>query len=295
MLAFAAFGIQALQAQGMEDVEILSQQLSTNIWMIEGAGGNMILVKGDEKRGALLIDDQFAPLSQRILKTVKDLTGQQVAFVINTHWHGDHTGGNLNIGQTGAVIVAHQNVRERMSSDQFSEAFQRKIPASPPAALPVITFNEEIDFYWAGEEIHIIHVPNAHTDGDALVWFKSSNVLHVGDTWFNGLFPYIDVSSGGSSAGVLAANKKALSIADENTRIVMGHGPLGNSKELVLFGEKLKKIRARMQDLINAELTLDQIIEADPIKDFEEGFGGGFLSKKQFIEILYSDLTQNEK
>jgi glyoxylase-like metal-dependent hydrolase (beta-lactamase superfamily II) len=182
-------------AQSAEDVVVEAARVAGNVYMITGQGGNIGLCTGDD--GAFLIDDQFAPLTDQILAAVAELTPEPVRFVVNTHWHFDHTGGNENLGEAGAIIVAHENVRKRLSTEQFMAAFNRTVPASPPGALPVITFTDAVTFHWNDDELHVLHVKPAHTDGDAIIHFRRANVIHVGDVYFNGMYPFIDASAGG--------------------------------------------------------------------------------------------------
>ena len=180
------------------------------------------------KSGTYLIDDQYAPLSDKILAAIKAITPDPVRFVVNTHWHGDHTGGNENMGKAGALLVAHENVRRRMSTEQFMAAMGRKIPPSPEEALPVVTFTDAMTFHWNGDEIRVYHVPPAHTDGDSIVHFVKADVVHMGDIFFNGGYPFIDTSSGGRVDGVIEAADRVLAGIGEKTRIIPGHGPLGS-------------------------------------------------------------------
>ena len=278
------------KVSAQDDVQIVAQQFGQGIWRLEGRGGNIILLDGPDT--ALMIDDQFAPLTEKILKTVDDLTGKEVAYVINTHWHGDHTGGNENMGEAGSVIVAHRNVRQRMSQENFNELWNSTTPPSPDGALPVITFTEEMSLYWGEHELRIVHVPNAHTDGDAMVHFTDLDVLHVGDTWFNGLWPYIDVWSGGSSKGVLGALDYILEVAGPTTRVVCGHGPMGTRQDIETYREFIIGIRTSVMELIKEGKSLEEIVELNPAAPYEDEFGGGFLSTAQFLTIFHKDLSE---
>ena len=216
-------------AQAQEDqfagVEIITHEVAPGIYMLEGMGGNIGVSVGED--GVFMIDDQFAPLTDKITAAVAALSAQPIRFLINTHWHYDHTGGNENLGKQGALIVAHDNVYARMSRDTEIGAFNQMIPASPKAALPVITFNDNVTFRLNGEEIHVVHYRNSHTDGDSVIHFKNANVLHTGDIWFNGFYPFIDVSSQGSIDGVINSIKTLLELADDNTRIIAGAWSVG--------------------------------------------------------------------
>lgn len=206
-------------AQNMDDVQIRTERVADGVYMLVGQGGNIGLSVGED--GAFVIDDQFAPLTEKILAAIAAVTSEEVRFVFNTHWHGDHTGGNENMGEAGALIVAHENVRERMSVEQVLERVGRPVsttPASPDGALPVVTFTEDVTFHINGDDLHAFHVANAHTDGDAIVHFERANVVHMGDTYFaGGRFPFIDTASGGSIDGLIAALGDALAVMDADT------------------------------------------------------------------------------
>ncbi len=237
-----------LSAQNFDDVIIKSEQLSDKIYMLTGAGGNIGICVGED--GIFMIDDQFAPLSNKIKTAIKEISDQPIRFVINTHWHGDHTGGNENFGTSGAVIVAHENVRKRMSTEQFMQAFGRKVPPSPDKALPLITFPETINFHLNGEDIIAFHMHNAHTDGDAIIYFPNSNIIHMGDTFFKGRFPFIDISSGGSIEGIIAVCNKVLFLSDEQTKIIPGHGTLASKTELTNYRDMLMIVRDRVKKAV---------------------------------------------
>ena len=272
----------------LDQVEIKAIEVADGIYMLTGAGGNLGALVGDD--GVVLIDDQFAPLSDKIQAAVKKLSDQPIRFVFNTHWHGDHTGGNENLGKAGAVVVAHDNVRERMSVENLSDLFG-KTPPSPPGALPVVTFSETVTFHMNGEEIYVFHVPPAHTDGDSIIYFKTSDVLHMGDLYFNGLYPFIDVWSGGTVDGFIAAVEKVVGMVGENTKVIPGHGPLSNRAELATYLENLKKFRAAVAIHVDAGKSLEETLAAKPTAEWDEALGGSFLNPKTFVTILYKGLT----
>ena len=211
-----------------------------------------------------------------------------VRFVVNTHWHGDHTGGNENVGRTGAVIVAHENVRRRMAVGQMLRGTQ--VPPSPAGALPVVTFTDDVTFYLNGDDIRVHHVEHAHTDGDALVYWTRANVLHMGDTYFNGMLPFIDLESGGSVRGFIAAVDQALGIANAQTVIIPGHGPVATRANLQAYRDMLVGLAGRVGQAIRAGRSLDEVKAmrlADPY-----GRPTDFISPDAFIETLYRDLSR---
>ncbi len=273
-------------------VTIKTHKLAERVWMLEGAGGNIGVSAGDD--GVFVIDDQFAPLSDKIKAALSRISTRPLRFVFNTHWHGDHTGGNENMANAGALIVAHDNVRRRMSVEQFIKGMGRRLPASPPRALPVVTFASEASFHLNGDEIHVIHVANAHTDGDAVIHFKKANVLHTGDTFFNGMYPFIDVDSGGSVDGYIAAQQKLLSLADDKTKIIPGHGPWANKAALQAAHDVLVKARDRIAKLIAANKTLDQIKAARPTADLDGRWGKAFIKPDMLATIVYRSLTASK-
>lgn len=278
------------QQQDYSKVQITTIPITKGVAMLMGAGGNLGVTYGAD--GVFLIDDQFAPLTEKITAAIGKLSDKPVRFVINTHWHYDHVGGNENLGKAGAVIVAHENVRKRMSVDQFMQAFNTKIPAAPHVALPVITFTRDVTFHLNGDELHIFHLKNAHTDGDAVVHFRKANVLHTGDLYFAGIYPFIDVQSGGSINGMIAAGKHLLPLIDDNSTVIPGHGPKSNKAEYKTFLEMLTSIRDRVNKLIKEGKSQEEVVAAKPTADFDGKWGKGFLSPDQFVSIVYSDLSQ---
>jgi glyoxylase-like metal-dependent hydrolase (beta-lactamase superfamily II) len=275
--------------QDFSKVEIKPTKLADGLFMLTGAGGNMALSVGED--AVFLVDDQYAPLTERIKAAIAAITDKPVRFVLNTHWHFDHTGGNENLGQAGALIVAHDNVRKRMSVEQFIKDFDMKVPASPKAALPIITFSETTTFHLNGEEIQAVHVPPAHTDGDSLVQYRKANVLHMGDTFFNGSYPFFDMSSGGSVDGMIAAGEKALSLVNASTKIIPGHGPLADRKALESYLAMLKTSRDRIKSLVSAGKSVDEIIAAKPLAEFDGTWGKGFIQPDQFLRLLHGSLS----
>lgn len=282
-LAFAAPA--AAQQPDMDNVQIRVERVAPGIAVLFGRGGNIGLSYGSD--GNILIDDQYAPLTTRILAAIRSLDPDPIRFVINTHWHGDHTGGNENVARTGAVIVAHDNVRRRMSMDEMVRG--EHVPASPTGALPVVTFSAGVTFHLNGDDIRVIHVAHAHTDGDALVYWTHANVLHMGDTFFNGMLPFIDLDSGGSIDGAIVAVEAGLALASDATVIIPGHGPIGHRADLVRYRDMLVSLRDRVRAEMRRHRSLDQI-KALRLAD-RYGPPDGFISPDRMIETIYQSLS----
>lgn len=283
LLAAAAL---CTQAQDLSKVEIQTVKLNDSTYMLQGAGGNIGLCVGED--AVFLIDDQFAPLAPKIKAAVARITAKPVQFLLNTHFHYDHTGGNEAFGKDGALIVAHDNVRQRMSTKQLINLVGNVSPqeASPKAALPVVTVASEIRFHINGEEVHAFHVPRAHTDGDLIVHFRKGDIVHMGDTFFNGFYPFIDVGSGGSADGMVAAADRVLALAGEKTRIIPGHGPLASKADLQATRDLLATVTQRIKDLRRSGKTDSEIRAAKPAAEFDARYGGGFIKPDQFVQMM---------
>ncbi|HLL47506.1 MAG TPA: MBL fold metallo-hydrolase [Longimicrobiaceae bacterium] len=290
MAALLLVPAAARAQQDLSAVQVRTQHVAGSVHMLTGAGGNVAVVAGTD--GVFLVDDQFAPLTEKIRAAVARISPAPVRFVLNTHWHGDHTGGNENLGRAGALIVAHDNVRTRMSADQFMNRMTDTVKASPPGALPVVTFTSAVTFHLNGDEVHAFHVPPAHTDGDAIVHFRRADVVHMGDTYFNGLYPYIDISSGGSVDGIIAAADRVLAMTREGTRIIPGHGPLSGRAELRAYREMLVTVRDRVRALVREGKTLQQVQAAKPSAEFDARWGQGFMKPASFVRVVYESVAR---
>jgi len=272
-----------------EAVEYVPTRLSDTVTMVKGRGGNIAVSAGED--GVFIIDDQLKPLTDQLLAAIRQIDDRPVRFVINTHYHGDHVGGNETLGQTGSVIIAHDNIRRRMSSDQFSRFMDSTTPAYPEASLPVVTFNDRVSLHLNGESVTAYHVPRGHTDGDSIVHFPGSNVVHMGDIYFNGLYPYIDLDGGGSVQGMIAAVELGLGLADADTRVIPGHGPLSNRAELDSYRAFLVKARDNVQALIDQGLSLEEAIAARPTAEWDDQLGGVWIKPEQLVTFIYNSLT----
>jgi cyclase len=286
----AALAAPCFAQDDFSKVEIQTQKLAGSVYMMTGSGGNLGLSVGED--AVFLIDDQFAPLTPKIQAAIAKITDKPVKFVLNTHWHFDHTGGNENLGQAGSLIFAHENVRKRLSSEGLIEFLGMKTSPSPKAALPVITFTRDLTFHINGDELLALYVPRAHTDGDAIVQFKKSNVIHMGDAFFNKLYPFIDTSSGGTVEGVIRAADLVLRLADDDTKIIPGHGPLGNKADLQEYRDMLAAVSGRVRQLVRQGKTLDQVVAARPSAKFDEAWGKGFLPPEKFVAMLYGNVKR---
>ena len=271
------------------DVEIEATQVADGIYMLTGSGGNIGVSAGAD--GVVVIDDQFAPLTDKILAAIREISDAPLRFVLNTHWHGDHTGGNENMGRAGALLVAHDNVRERLSVDQVLDRFGQisETPAAPEGAWPVVTFDQTVTFHLNGQDVHAFHVPNAHTDGDVIVHYRAANVFHMGDTYFNARFPFIDTGSGGSIDGAIAAHDRVLALADDASRIIPGHGALSNRSELAEARRMLQTMRDRVAAAVAQGRTLEEISAMNPGAEWEEG-GEASAGQVRLIQAILASL-----
>ncbi|MBI1393480.1 MAG: MBL fold metallo-hydrolase [Alphaproteobacteria bacterium] len=295
LAAASAVGIAA-PASAQRDfsaVEIATTELGGGVYMLVGAGGNLGLSVGED--GAFLIDDQFAPLTDKITAAVAAVSDKPIEFVVNTHWHYDHTGGNENLGKAGAHIVAHDNVRARLKAG-LDRGDGNVTPPSPDVALPVITFAHSLTFHWNGQTVQAVHPGattknhHAHTDGDAFVYFKEANVIHMGDVFFNGGFPFIDLASGGGLDGYIAAQEFALTLTNADTKIIPGHGPLAARSDLEASVAMLKEVRSRIAALIADGKTAEEIAAAKPLADLDAAWGQGFINAERMTGFAVASL-----
>ena len=287
---------QAAQAQQDTDfskVQIKVTKVSGNIYMLEGEGGNIAASVGED--GIVLVDDQFAPLAEKIQAALKDLkiTDKPVRFVINTHYHGDHTGGNAPFANAGSTVIAQDNVRKRLESGGTGGnggSIKMEIPPAPKSALPVITFEHDVTVHLNGEDIRALHFPAGHTDGDAVIFFPKNNVVHMGDDFVRYGFPFIDVASGCSVQGMIAAMEKASAMLPPDVKVIPGHGALSNLDDVREFVKMLKETSAAVQKALDEHKTLEQMKQEKILEPWKK-WSGGFIDSDKFIETLYNSLT----
>jgi len=270
--------------------EIKATHVAGTVYMLKGEGGNIGISVGSD--GVLMVDDQFAPLQEKIQSAIDQLSESDVRFLCNTHWHGDHTGGNEAVAKAGTTIIAHENVRKRLEAGQFVPFFNKQIDPRPKDALPVITFDQSVTIHFNGERIDVLHFPAGHTDGDSIIFFRESNVVHMGDHFFNGIYPYIDLSSGGNVEGFINNVEEVLRQLPDDIKIIPGHGPLANKNDLNAYHAMLIEARGIVKKAIDDGHSLEQF-QADGLpKSITEVWGGGFLNTNQWQEILYTSYSQ---
>lgn len=273
------------QQQDFSKVEIKTIKLGDTLYMLMGEGGNIGVSAGAD--GVYLIDDQYAPLSEKIMAAVKAISDKPINYVVNTHWHGDHTGGNENFGKAGATIIAHEAVRARMEKGGELAAFKIVVPPAAAGALPVITFSDKAALHLNGETSHLIHVDPAHTDGDTIIHWPAANIIHTGDTFVNGFFPFVDISSGGRLDGIIKSADMVLALADDKTKIIPGHGPLATKADLARFRAMLATVRERVTAAKAAGKTAEEWAASKPLADLDAEWGKGFLPLDKFTQIVF--------
>lgn len=284
LLVFAA----AAHAQtDFSKVQMKATKVNGNVYMLEGAGGNIGVSVGDD--GLLIVDDQFAPLADKIRAALKGLADKKLRFILNTHWHGDHTGGNVAFGPE-ATIIAHDNVRKRLATEQKSEVFKSTTPPSPKEALPVITFNQSLSVHFNGEEIKAIHFPQGHTDGDSVIFFSTSNVVHLGDDFFAGRFPFVDLESGGTVEGLTRNIGEIITKIPEGAKLIPGHGPISTIDDLKSYHRMLQQTTEIVRQKMTGGKTLDQI-KSEGLPAEWAPWGTGFIKTDRWVETIYKSLT----
>jgi cyclase len=286
--------ISAAQAPDLSKVEFRSEKLGDNLFALFGAGGNLAVLTGPD--GALVVDSELVELSPKLRAALMLLSEKPARFLINTHFHFDHAGGNTSLGRGGTVIVAHDNVRRHLMTRQVVNVGVDIITEpTPPEGLPVVTFGDGVSFHVNGEEVAAIHVANAHTDSDALVYFSKANVLHTGDLFMSIGYPFVDAGNGGTSEGLVAALARALALCNAQTRVIPGHGPLVGRAELQAYHDMLVEVRKRVSEQVRKGWSLEKVLAAGPSRDFDERWGKGFVKPEVFVQRLFIELNRPKK
>jgi glyoxylase-like metal-dependent hydrolase (beta-lactamase superfamily II) len=266
------------------------QQVRPNLSVLMSQAGNIAVWTGSS--GVVLVDDGFANLAPQLLEVVGHLSSQPIRFVVNTHWHPDHTGGNEALAKAGATIVAHEAVRERMlQPQQVFEDYSTKVPAAAPAALPVVTFSSTMAIELDGERIGVVHVAEAHTDSDVVVRWQEDDAVHMGDLFSNGSYPYIDLASGGSLAGIVAALEGVLARIDAQTVVIPGHGAVATRADLAAYRDMLVAVGRKVREAVEAGASVDEVIDSHPTAPFDERYAKGAVSPERFIRTLFRNLS----
>jgi cyclase len=282
--------VASLVAQEQPPSAIRASRVADNLYMLPETGGDIALFTGDD--GTLLVDTGMPEFAEKVAAAVKATAKGPIRFIINTHWHFDHVGGNDKLAGSGTIIVAHENVRKRMSSEQYIANIDQKVPASPPAALPAITYADSLTLYWNGDEVQIIHLEPAHTDGDSLVFFRKANVLQTGDIYFAGEYPFIDVRAGGSIDGMIKAVDRAVSLVNEKTKIIPGHGRVSSVSDLRAYGEMLKTARDNVRTLVQQGKSRDEVIAAKPTRELDKKWGHESFPPDMWVGIIFDGMTR---
>ncbi len=282
--------IQAHAQQDFSKVEVKATKVAGNVHMLQGSGGNIGVSVGSD--GILIVDDQFAPLADKIKAALKTLGEGKLKFVLNTHWHPDHTGGNAVFGPD-APIIAHDNVRKRLATEQKSEFFKRTTPASPKEALPVITFDQSLSVHFNGEEIRVIHFPQGHTDGDSVIFFTTSNVVHLGDDFFAARFPFVDLDSGGTVQGLAKNIGEIIAKLPADVKIIPGHGPISSLDDLKLYHRMLVETTEVVRKKMASGKTVEQI-KVEGLPDEWKSWGTGFIKTDVWLETIHRSLSKKQ-
>ena len=287
-----AHGSHTHTAQTASPTPVETADLGDGIYMLTGRGGNIGVLSGED--GTFVIDSQYADMAPALLSAIEDISGEaEVRFLLNTHWHGDHTGGNVPMADTGATILAHDGVRTRLTTENSSQmgGETRITPPAPEAAWPLVTYSEEMRVHLNGQTIHIIHLPDAHTDGDSAVYFEEANVLHTGDVMFSGRFPFVDVWSGGTFAGYIKALSTLYDMTNDETRIIPGHGPESTRGDIKSLRDMMIAAVAAVEEEMSGGASLEAVQAANPLAPWADEWDWGFINAERFTALIYTDLS----
>ncbi len=283
--------VSFLSAKEQVAVQVSAEKLAEGLYMLQDSSGmgNTVVLTGND--GVFMTDTKAEASVDPMLAKIKELSGKPIRYAIITHWHFDHVGGNEKVAKTGAAIIAHENVRKRMSMVHDMKLFNEKVPPSKEISRPSLTFTKEMNFHLNGEKVRILHLGPGHTDGDSVIYYQNANVIHMGDLYFEGLYPYIGIYSGGSIDNMIKVIHQILSMIDEKTKVVPGHGPLSNKAKLQKYVSMLTTIRDNVNRLMQEKKTMEEVIAAKPTKAFDEKWGKGFLPPDKFAGLVYMDLS----
>lgn len=276
------FQNKVLAQSKFDTIEIVPTKITDGIYMLEGSGGNMGLSIGED--GVFLIDDQYAPLTDKIISAIRKLSNKKIRFIFNTHYHDDHTGGNENLGKMGIDIVAHDDVYDRLNKEDMDKH-----------GLPIITFNDRLAFHINDIHIRAMNYQNAHTDADSVIYFDGTNVIHMGDIFENSGYPYVDIDAGGSFIGIINAVEDTLSKIDDKTVIIPGHGKIADKLTLANYHKVLKDIYSRLEPLALQKLTIEDVIALSPLKEYDETWGKGDIRPETFLKFAYTSILKTIK
>jgi glyoxylase-like metal-dependent hydrolase (beta-lactamase superfamily II) len=266
--------------------DISTKKLADNFYLLFGPGGNVGVSTGED--GVYVIDDKFSRFADQIIYRIREVTGEPIRYVLNTHYHGDHTGGNVEMKETGATIMAHDNVRKRMGMTFENKTWGRTVEAVDEALWPTLTFSDTATLHFNGQTVKAIHIPNAHTDGDSIVHFAPANIIHMGDNYFNGMFPYVDVDGGGTLQGMIRAQETAIALADDETQIIPGHGPMATKADLENSRDILKDILMRVKTAKDRGLSMDETVKAVTLDDYKSL--SSFINQENMVKTTYRSL-----
>lgn len=293
MIIIVLLSLSNLDLINASHLEINTTKLTDNMYIIQGSGGNVILYDGED--GIILVDDQYAPVTEKIKEIIANLTNKSIKIVINTHWHPDHTGGNEKLGELGAIIISHENVRKRLNDDQFFEFINMTIPALSEKGLPIITFSDTITVYQNDDEIKIVHLDHGHTDGDSAVYFSNNNIIYVGDDFSDRSYPFVDLSSGGSIDGLISSLQKILLMIDNDTKVIAGHSGISNKTKVEDYLDMLINIKNNINKMMQEEKSLDDIIKSRPTLKYDNIYHDySFIKPKDFITNIYMSLIKRQ-